>query len=147
MTNTLHTQLTLAKAASITPIQAGQLAADGHFEVRAAVAGNPRTTGAILRYLAEDDNRNVREAVLRNRATPFDVRETAVSSEDSAAVKLAYEKAPVAMQHELALTVARSTHSDLADLVARVRRAARQRAFDRMGAALGAEDAELIEAW
>lgn len=147
MTNTLHTQLTLAKAATITPTEAGHLAADEHFEVRAAVASNPAAPEAILRYLAEDTNRNVREAVLRNPHAPLDVREAAARSEDGAAVKLAYEKAPAVMQRQLDTIVARSTVEDIAELVTRARRAARQRAFDRMGAALGAEDAELIEAW
>lgn len=147
MTNSLHTQLTVAKTAAITPTQAGHLAADEHFEVRAAVAANPKVAGAILRYLADDTNRNVREAVLRNPSAPLDVREAAVKGEDGAAITLAYEKAPIHMQHHLDGIVARSTVENISAVVARARRAARQRAFDRMGAALGAEDAELIEAW
>lgn len=147
MTNSLHTQLELAKAANITPTQAGQLAADPNFEVRAAVAANPKTTGAILRYLAEDTNRNVREAVLRNRNAPLDVRETAVNSDDSTAIKLAYDKAPAAMKVALNHAVARSTNTEIGSLITRARRACRQHAFEKMGAALGAEDADLVETW
>jgi hypothetical protein len=143
----LMNKLSLASAKNLTPIQVGHLAADENPEVRQALATNPSTTPAILSYLAEDADRNVRIAVLRNARTPFNVRVAAVESGDLEAATVAYNKASDYQKAQLQPRLVQNDDETLTDFVSRVRGDARRRAFEKMGAALGAEDAELVETW
>lgn len=140
-------KLSLAQSENLSPVQVGHLAADEDTAVRRALATNPSTTPAILSYLSTDAERDVRIAVLRNARTPLDARLAAVESGDAEAIQVAYNKAPLAHKHRLQLRLVQNSDESLADFVDRVRSDARRRAFEKMGAALGAEDAELVEMW
>lgn len=140
-------KLSLAQSKSLTPAQVGHLAADDDAAVRLALAANTCTPSAILSYLAADEDREVRLAVMRNAHTPLAARITVIESGDAQLIQVAYSKAPESHKVRLQPRLVENSDETLADLVSRVRADARRRAFEKMGAALGAEDAELVEAW
>lgn len=140
-------KLSLAQSKNLTPVQVGHLAADEDAAVRAVLAANPCTTPAILTYLATDTDRNVRIAVLRNTHTPLEARIAAIESGDAEIIQAAYNKAPSLQKPQLHSHLVQNSDETLTDFVYRVRGDARRRALEKMGAALGAEDADLVDAW
>lgn len=143
--NTLPKQarIDLALSPRINAQQVGHLAGDDDKDVRRYLATNPRVPAVILRHLLTDAVAIVRNSVYYNPALPIEVRREGVA----AGIRHAIDGAPGPMQDVLAKETLTASTKVTAEMVNRAKTIARQRAFEKMGVALGAEDAELVEMW
>lgn len=143
--NTLPKQarIDLALSPAITAVQVGHLAGDENKDVRRYLAINPRVPLAILSHLLTDGVAIVRNSVYYNTALPIEMRREGIA----VGICHAIDGAPGPMKDALAREALTAPTKVTAAMVARAKTVARQRAFEKMGAALGAEDAELVEMW
>lgn len=141
MSTDTQARIQMAKRHDLTAQQVGHLAADESTEVRRYLAANPVTPPSILRYLLEDTSKKVRRSLYYNPSLPSDIREAALAAGD----RHAWLGVPDSQKHRYADVVITVSKSDTD--ISHAKYALRVHAIEKMGAALGQEDAELIDLW
>jgi hypothetical protein len=124
-----------------------EYAGDALPRVRAAVARNASTPLALLMELIADDQLGVAMAAMENPAVPYEVRRAVIETAKDTNLMMAATRSEDGAESQVLRKLADSIRSARRKRGPESKHDIRRRALDKMGAALGAEDADLIEAW